>query len=470
MITPASVSVLLLALAPGLAPLPLAAQIADPPADESTATMADDLDSAVRADLDGTVGTGLIAGVVSGGELSLLGSWGLESEGGDSLQVTATFAYPALTEVLVAMTVRALGAGGMVDPTAPLGTLIPEVSDRLGQVTLDQLLTHTSGLVDALIPPAADLDSLLLGLDADDFVAEPDQVYSLSRYSYPLAALVLERVLNVPFPDIVTQAVLTPLGMVGSTFDLATAREADLATGYTTAQGGRTAVDPVDFEQGLPVLYTTTPDVLQLVAAWMTGGIRGSDPVAAGGEDAARLDPSRRLGDGVVVDVEALVPQAWLTRFAAGFGSTIHLYPDAETALFVLSNGPLPRNSVVWIRQWIAEAVGDLETQMATEGVPVYRSAEPSQMPTGLSDLGDWHGLYRNGGIQMGLRLVDGQLWYFDGRTDLPLQGVGPATFAYVSQGAAVPMRLVETDGQRMILFAGKAYRWESADVPRSGG
>lgn len=456
---------------------PLHSQVADTTAEaaatgEAAATeLADDLDTTVRADLEGTVGTGLIAGVVVGGELDFLQSWGLASEGGDSLQVNATFAFPGLTEVLVAMTTRALGAGGMLDPAAPLATVVPEVSERLGEVTLDQLLTHTSGLVDDVIPADADIEAHLLALDDDDFVAAPGEVYSASRYSYPLAVLVLERLLNMSFPDIATQAVLTPLGMVSSTFDPAVAQQQNLATGYTTTQAaGRTVVEPEATLQGLPVLYTTTPDVLQLAAAWMSGGIRGSDPLVAGGEEAARLDPSRRLGDGVIVDVEALTPQAWLTRFAAGFGTTIHMYPASEAALFVMSNGPLPRNSVVWIRQRIAEAVGDVETSMASEGVPVYRSTEPTRMPTGLSDLDEWHGLYRNGPIQMGLRHVDGQLWYFDGRTDLPLRGVGPATFAYVSQDAAVPMQLVEADGERLILFAGKAYRWESADVPASGG
>ncbi|MEK9507389.1 serine hydrolase domain-containing protein [Gemmatimonadota bacterium Y43] len=448
---------------------PLGAQVADSTAQAAT-DLADELDTVVQADLEGTVGTGMVAGLVVAGELDFLQAWGFDAEGGDSLQVTATFAYPGLTEVLVAMTIRALGAGGMVDPTAPLADLVGGVSDGLGRVTLDQLLTHTSGLADDLLPEGAEGDAHLWALDADDFVAAPGEVYSVSRYSYPLAVRVLERVLNMPFPAIATQAVLTPLGMAGSTFDPAVAQQRDLATGYITTQAGRTAAEPVASLQGLPVLYTSTPDVLQLLAAWMSGGIRGSDPLVAGAEEAARIDPSRRLGDGVVVDVEALVPQAWITRFDAGFGTTIHMYPASEAALFVMSNGPLPRNSVLWIRQRVAEAVGDVETTMATEGVPVFRSTEPTRMPTGLDDLDEWHGLYRNGPIQLGLRLVDGQLWYFDGRTDLPLQGVGPATFAYVSQGAAVPLQLVEADGERLVLFAGKAYRWETAEIPAAGG
>lgn len=446
----------------------LRSQETPPPSATDSAVAVVDIDTLVRADLEGAIATGVTVGVVAGGELDFLQSWGLRAEGGDSLRVTDTFTYPALTEILIAMTIRALGEGGAIDPSAPLSAYLPDIPDALGAVTLDHLLTHTAGLVDDVLPEAG--PERLLTLTADDFVAAPGEVYSSSRYSYPLAALVLERVLGLPFAEIATQAVLLPLGMNSSTFDPAAASERRPLTGYTWNGEERRAVAATPSYLGLPTLHTTTPDVLQLLTAWVTGGIRGSDPVAARGAEAERLDPSFRFSDGVIVDVEALTPQAVLTRFDGGFGTTFHLYPLHETVLFVMSNGPLPRATVLWLRQRVSEAVGDIETRMASEGVPVYRSNESTRAPTGLDDLAVWEGVYRNGPIQLALRHVDGQLHYFDGTTDLPLRGVGPATFAYVTGGGAVPLRLVEVADGRMVLIEGKAYRWESADVPAAGG
>ena len=113
-----------------------------------------------------------------------------------------------------------------------------------------------------------------------------------------------------------------------------------------------------------------------------------------------------------------------------------------------------------------AAAAPDIETQLATEGVPVYRSNESTRVPTGLDDLAVWHGVYRNGPIRLALRHVGGQLQYHNGTNDYPLQGMGPATFAYVTPTGAVPMRLTEVAGGRVVLIEGKAYRWESGEVP----
>lgn len=428
------------------------------------------LDLMIEADLRAAA-TGLVAGVVVNGELDFLDAWGTpSSESIDSLEATAMMAFPGLTEVLVAVTVRALAAGDLIDPAAPLSTYLADATDRLGRVTLDQLLAHTSGLDNAPLQPGADWAAALGELDDRAFVAEPGTVYSASRYSYPLAAQILERMLGMPFSDIATQAVLTPLGMGRSTFDPDTARARGLVTGYVTTQTGPEAVEPVATWEGLPVLYTAAPDVLQLLSAWMAGGIRGSSPIGTAPPAVPRLDPSRHFGDGVVQDVAALVSQAWVNSQGAGFGTAIHMYPEAEAALFIWSNGETPRNTLFWIRRLLAEAVGDVETSMASQGVRVTRTTDPELRPDGLDDLGEWQGLYRNGAAQLGLRFADDQLWYYDGVRDLPLQGIGPATFAYRGEGGGPPLQLVRVGDQRMVLYGAQAYAWETAEVPVPGG
>lgn len=428
------------------------------------------LDVMVETDLRAAA-TGLVAGVVVNGELDFLDAWGTPSvESADSLEATAMMAFPGLTEVLVAVTVRALAGGDLIDPAAPLSSYLADATDRMGRVTLDQLLAHTAGLDDAPLPPGKDWPTALAELNDDAFVAEPGTVYSASRYSYPLAARILERMLGMPFSDIATQAVLTPLGMGRSSFDPDTARARGLVTGYVNTETGPQAVEAAATWEGLPVLYTAAPDVLQLLSAWMAGGIRGSSPIGMAPPAVPRLDPSRHFGDGVVQDVAALVPQAWVNSQGAGFGTAIHMYPDSETALFVWSNGGIPRNTLFWIRRLLAEAVGDVETSMASQGVRVTRSTDPESRPDGLDDLSEWQGLYRNGAAQLGLRFANDQLWFYDGVRDLPLQGIGPATFAYRGEGGGPPLQLVRVGDQRMVLYGAQAFAWETAEVPQPGG
>lgn len=421
------------------------------------------LEDFVEADFGGPI-TAIVAGVVSQGEIDFLNAWGtLSAEGTDSADVVTLMAFPALTEVLLAMTVRAFASTGALDPDAPLSTWLPEWTGRLGRVTLNQLLSHTAGLDQSPVLPDQSWDEALAALDDDAFVAEPGSVFSVSRYSFPLAALVLERLAGMPFTDIASQAVLAPLGMGLSTFDPDSAVAAGMATGYIRGPDGPVAVDPPAEENGLPVLYTATPDVLQLLSAWMTGGIRGSAPLGTAPADVPRLDVSRHFGDGVMQDVAALVPQAWSNRGGAGFASSIHMYPEQATALFIWGNGDVPRGTLTWIRQLVAQAVGDVETSLASQGVRVTRSLDPTLQPDGLDELSEWAGLYRNGGALIGLRLVDGVMNIFDGQQDIPLQGIAPATFA--APGGS-PLELVRIEDQRLILYDNLAYAWESADIP----
>jgi CubicO group peptidase (beta-lactamase class C family) len=425
------------------------------------------LEAVVAADLQGAT-TAVVAGVVTQGELDFLQAWGtLSSESATSVEVQTPMAFPALTEILLAMTVRAFGAAGALDPEAPLSVILPERTGLLGRVTLNQLLSHTSGLDNAALAPGLGWDDALAGLDDGAFIAEPGTIFSLSRYSFPLAAHVLERVVGMSFADIATAAVLTPLGMTGSTFDVATAASRGLAVGYEFGPAGPTRVAPAPVVDGMPVLYTTAPDVLQLLSAWMTEGIRGSSPLGSAPPDVPRLDVARHFGDGVMQDVAALTPQAWVNRVGAGFGTAIHLYPEQETALFIWSNGDVARGTLNWIRQLVAEAVGDVETTMASQGVRVTRTLDAELQPDGLDDLSEWAGLYRNGSARIGLRLTNGQLFYYDGRQDLPLLGVGPATFA-ASNGP--PLELLRLGDRRMLLYGNLAYVWESAEVPPAGG
>lgn len=454
----------------GLAALLIAAATALAPSTR-LAAQADDttmnLDVMVQTDLRG-LATGVVAGVVVQGELDFLQAWGTPSaESSDSLAVTAMLAFPGLTEILVAMAVRALGAAELVDPSAPLSRYLPEASGRLGRVTLDQLLSHTAGLDDALLPPEQEWDAALADLGDEAFVAEPGEVYSVSRYSYPLAARVLERLVGMPFADLATQAVLTPLAMGRSTFDPDTARARGLATGYVQGEAGPVAVEPVATFDGLPVLYTSAPDVLQLLSAWMADGIRGSSPVGTAPAAVPRMDASRHFGDGVTQDVASLVPQAWVNHEGAGFGTALHLYPDTETAVFIWSNGPVPRNTLFWIRRLVAEAVGDVETAMASQGVRVTRAVDPEAQPDGLDDLAEWQGLYRNGSALLGLRFAEEQLWFYDGRRNLPLQGIGPATFAYRGTGeSGPPLQLLRLGDRRVVIYGDRAFAWESDELP----
>ena len=119
------------------------------------------------------------------------------------------------------------------------------------RVTIRHLLSHTAGLDDGLgyggFGPGETVQTLeeSLTLTKDSTVSEPRAVtvvrepgtaMAYSSGGYTILQLLIEEVTNRPFADYMKDAVLQPLGMTKSSFDLdaiiSEGRTADLATSY----------------------------------------------------------------------------------------------------------------------------------------------------------------------------------------------------------------------------------------------
>ncbi|MFP4178023.1 MAG: serine hydrolase domain-containing protein [Acholeplasmataceae bacterium] len=103
-----------------------------------------------------------------------------------------------------------------------LDTRIPAVipSFRHEEVTVEQLLTHTSGLP-ADIPRAAtlkDREDVLLRVFASEIV-HPGRPIVYSDIGFILLGLVIERILNIGLDRAAQRRIFQPLGMVNSTFN-----------------------------------------------------------------------------------------------------------------------------------------------------------------------------------------------------------------------------------------------------------
>ncbi len=110
----------------------------------------------------------------------------------------------------------------------------PGSDARRNKVTVRHLLTHTSGLDDGLgygfLPgqPVPRLEAAL----RDAIAREPGETFVYSGSGYAVLELLIEEVTNRTFADYMKEAVLLPLGMTGSSFDVNTLPPKDLATSY----------------------------------------------------------------------------------------------------------------------------------------------------------------------------------------------------------------------------------------------
>ncbi len=408
---------------------------------------------------------GLVLAVHQVGQKQILKTFGHRAAHPDSaLSPNALFPFPALTDVLVGVVAQALVAAHYLNEDAPISHYLPGLTPELGRATLHELLTNTAGIDDAARGPGESWEDALDHLDDSALVAAPGALYSESRYSLPLAVRVIESVVGKPFDQIATAAVLQPLGMDSSTFSLRTARSEGLVRGvertYKKKRPTR-IVSPADTVDGLPVLFTTTDDVVKFLSAWMSGGVRGGGPADLAG--AAIPDwPGARYGSGIVVSEHRGLQLVSLARTSSGFGTSANFYllPESRTAIFVWSVGEWPFATASWILGNVMDVLRAPPATAVAAGpadTTGYIRLEPET----------WAGTYRNGKRIFALRDSLGTLVLFDGARDLKLTAEGPTNVwahpPHSNEWLSFNLH-AERDGRRYLYYRERAFAKESAE------
>ena len=188
------------------------------------------------------------------------------------------------------------GALRLDQPVRPmLGTELPLIDDG---VTIEQLLSHTSGIGDYLdedadwepadyvltVPPHAltSAEAFLPMLEGHPQKSAPGERFSYCNGGYMVLALLLERATGETYHDAVRRLVLAPAGLDATGFLPLNALPADAAPGYLHAEG-----DLVNTLH-LPVLgngdggaFTTAADLHRFWLALLDGRIVSRESVEA---------------------------------------------------------------------------------------------------------------------------------------------------------------------------------------------
>lgn len=422
--------------------------------------------------------SGLLVGVVYEGQFELLRSFGSPVHPepdlpADTLVADAVFPFPWGTEMLVGVTARALAEQQMLDLEMPIGGYLTELEGTvLGSATLAHLLGERAGLPDIVPPPGMTWTQLLERAGQLRLVAPPGEAYSRSRLSYPLAARLLERTLGLPINEILTSAVLNPLAMTHSSFSPVTAAaDYQLMQGYEPGveEGSINPVPHALDAAGLPVLYTSLPDLLGFAAAWMSGGLRGADPAQPDPDDGAGMMGPRWYVDGLWYEGTRTPARASLEDLGLGFGVGLSLYPEANAAIAVVANGQVASGVLSWAEAEVEAALtadgapGDgSDAALPTSGAsPVLERTRPdsatlAQLP---ADLPDWVGTFANGSITLTLELNDaGSPLLVDEQSSIPLVRLDEDVWAIPSPAGPIPLRLTRVGDEPVIFTGGTIY------------
>ena len=219
---------------------------------------------------------------------------------------------------------------------------IPELPDYGHRITLDHLLTHTSGIRDwtGLGPlTGRQVDALTVTLRQRGLNFAPGEEWAYSNGGYVLLREIIARTSGMPLSDFMQKRLFTPLGLKSTSYLLDGSKLEKLALAYQKAGEGWTPdMHTVMTRGGGGALYTTARDLLTWNDA-LTSGKLGkfvSDKI----QEPATLSNGRKLGyaRGLFLDSNRGSTVVWHSGGAGGYGAFAVRFPQHALAVASMCN------------------------------------------------------------------------------------------------------------------------------------
>lgn len=226
------------------------------------------------------------------------------------------FHVGSLDKMFTAVAIAQLVEAGKLSWDSTLAEVVPEYPDqaKARNITVWQLLHHTSGLGDYLVPEFfrdrekyVDPESYLGLIARQPVVGEPGKDWNYSNSGYVLLGRIIENVSGESYFDFVRKHVFAPAGMADSGFDAIEDVTPNLAVGY--------------FRDG--------PLAAEWKAAWMKIPFKGSPAGSSYSTNADLLRFAHALRGGKLVNAATLTKMfddpvpAGPGSYAAGFGDRV---------------------------------------------------------------------------------------------------------------------------------------------------
>ena len=221
-------------------------------------------------------------------------------------------------------------------------TYLPELRDFGHTITVQHLITHTSGLRDwpAMLPlSAGNDDALTLILRQRGLNCVPGEEWSYSSSGFVLAREVVARVSGMSFADFARTRMFEPLGMKSTTFaaDINAAR-GERALAYDKEGGAWRPAMLLERERGGGGIFSTSADLVTWNDA-LTRDRLGAF-VSAKLQEPVRLNNGRVLnyGHGLMLGTYRGAKELWHTGSADGYKSFLGRYPEQGLSIAIMCN------------------------------------------------------------------------------------------------------------------------------------
>ncbi|MCS4307894.1 CubicO group peptidase (beta-lactamase class C family) [Rheinheimera pacifica] len=166
----------------------------------------------------------------------LLQAYGMaDYEASKAFTIETVFDIGSLTKQFTAAAILKLQEQGKLQLDNTLGRFFPEAGDDKKTITLHQLLTHTSGIVNNLSGgdySKVSRSTFIKRLFRSKLDTTPGSAFSYSNAGYAVLGLVIERASGQSYEQYVHQHLLKPAGIAHTGYRIPNWRNLPLAAGY----------------------------------------------------------------------------------------------------------------------------------------------------------------------------------------------------------------------------------------------
>lgn len=334
--------------------------------------------------------------VLDGDEILIAEGFGLaDLEWNIPADETTSFRVGSISKPITAIAILRMVELNRLELDAPASHYIADLPGVLGQPTLRQLLSHTSGLPDHFALPEvqqnmrnpATFDQLVAIMADVELLFEPGSNWSYSNFNYVLLGGILEAIdpERRSYGEIIEQDIFALTGMANSHFDRQRTVIQNRARGYDHDGHGPINTIALDTSNvgAAGALMLSAEDYGLLSQSLINGELLSAEMRALAWTEVT-LPDGTGTGYGLGFNLSELMDETaiWHSGSINGFQSTwIHL-PDRRLTVATLSNGYYRPNSTTTARRVLAA--------LSDRGLPALETVE-----IGGTDLSDFEARYQ---------------------------------------------------------------------------
>jgi CubicO group peptidase (beta-lactamase class C family) len=318
----------------------------------------DELEKTALSELREKNGVGAAVAVIMDDKVILAKGFGAANvETNTPVTPETLFQIGSVTKTFTTTLILLMAEDGKLKLDAPVGDYAKNINPRLAKVTLGQLLSHTSGIIDEPDEYGAQDESLMatyIRSWKDDYsLFDPGEVFSYSNSGFALAGFAAQEASaeGKLYAEIMNKHLFEPFGMKSTTFCPTVAMTFPLAVGHIAKLGEKPfVVRPLPQDARLypaGTMYSNLNDLARFAVAFLNNGkIEGKQIISHSVIEQMSKPRARQLsatddtsyGYGLFMNTNRGVRRVWHDGSMTGYTASLLFVPEQRFAVIILSN------------------------------------------------------------------------------------------------------------------------------------